>query len=242
MGWISSSIKAQGLSDRWVDIEVQEILKSSAQARIWDGDAIERQSSVVGDWDKATTFSSDFVLPSDLVLQDNFRVSQPSLWLSTRMQSTLTTPLTSTPGLSEFQEPTAIESYSASMTFAVWYEGPNTFPNSPPENAIRTSSADDESPPEQDDFTITMFLIHDVQFVSAHPCIPPNNNALLPTSYASPSPTPRYSENLGTSSPVLEMHDEESADDSQIIIPSTKATLTPKSRCLRLSKASYRVR
>lgn len=163
MGWVSSSIIPEGLSDRWVDIEVQDVVETSSQARIWQREAIEKESSVTGDGDHASTFASDFLFVQDLPANDVLGVRNPKLLLSLRTDSTLTTPTVPTTGYSDYTEPLSIQNYTAQISFDV---------------KIGASAVDEESNETSiagDWFTLTLFLIYDVHFVTAAPCITPTN-------------------------------------------------------------------
>lgn len=183
MGWISSKIVPEELSDRWVDIEVQEVITSSSEARIWAGEAIDKDSNVIGDGDKLSTFSSDFMLLPDLMPNNTFMdVSPASLILSLRAESALTTPTISTIP-SEYTETPSIQNYDARMTFHI----------------KSTIIPGTDSGGTQDHFTVTIFLIHDVQFVTAYPCVAQNDiQSILSTPVSSPG-FPGQSETIGKS-------------------------------------------
>lgn len=189
MGWMSSRIRPEGLNERWIDIEVQDVAEPGAQVRIREGEAIEICSKVIGDGDIASMFSSDFVIPRDQP-NETFKVDQPSLVLHMKDNSTITTPTISTPGLSEYPEPSTIQSYTARMSFVVSNDIPRP----------GTHTGGDEFQTSQDLSTVTMFLIHDVQFVSANPCIAPSNVHSILSPHANPSTSPEpYCEVTGKS-------------------------------------------
>jgi hypothetical protein len=138
-------------------------------ARIWKKHIIEREGHVLGDGDQSTILPGDFTLPADDIIdRENLEVTLESLQLSPAVDSIIdaATDGKSTP-MSEAIS--SIKNYSAKMTFIVISL----------DNGIKKLSFD---------------ISYDIQFVTAHPCIPSHYTSLLdsPTSplYQEPKTPP----------------------------------------------------
>ncbi|KAH6630237.1 hypothetical protein B0J18DRAFT_362884 [Chaetomium sp. MPI-SDFR-AT-0129] len=161
MGWISSDVVPQGLGDRWVNIEGEETrddaLQIDKKARLWGKKAIEKESSVLGSTDPTSTLPADFIIPYEGVYPDN---PPPTLDIELRglNLAVLTEPIgtastegyevTPTSDLSSDGQASEIRTYSAAVTFTV-------------------TDIDLEESTEH-----TFTLIKDINFVTAHPCVP----------------------------------------------------------------------
>ncbi|ROW10572.1 hypothetical protein VMCG_01910 [Cytospora schulzeri] len=164
MGWISSDVTPRGLSDSWLDVDVEDIPEdvkhTDRQARLWGKMAIERESSILG-----ASGDEDSILPADFVVpyENNYRVPPPtisvelkSLNLTAPFDSAHTTPtLEAATPFSDATTQSEIKSYTPSITFNV------------------TTWEDDE------DRQYTLSVAKDVYFVTAHPCIPSHHVKIL---------------------------------------------------------------
>ncbi|KUI74542.1 hypothetical protein VM1G_10176 [Cytospora mali] len=164
MGWISSDVQPQGLSDGWVDVRVEDIPEdvkhTDRQARLWGKLAIERESSILG-----AGGDEDAILPADFVVpyENNYKVPPPTirvelkaLDLSATLDSVRTTPTleVATPFSDATSQP-EIKRYTPSITFNVATWG------------------DDK------DKQYTFGMAKDVYFVTAHPCVPSHHVRIL---------------------------------------------------------------
>ena len=158
MGWISSEVTPKGLGEGWVNIEVEELredtLLINRRARLWGKAAIEKESSVLGDADPSSVLPADFIIPFENIYNEpppsKVEIEFRSLNLSSaRVDSADATPTgledTPTPA-TDASERTEIHTYPATLTFAVSTEQ------------------------ERQEYTYT--LSNDVNFVTAHPCVP----------------------------------------------------------------------
>ncbi|RDL37019.1 Uncharacterized protein BP5553_04452 [Venustampulla echinocandica] len=152
MGWISSEVVPRGSSEGWVDIDVEVPLEHDSDIhngvpRIWHKIAIETSGSVVGGADASSVLPGDFVSPSDDALQKSFSVTFESLNLFSEADSETDSTQDPTPPTgTEVATSTKIKTYSAMMRFIV--------------------ATDVEEKRE-----VNLALSHDVQFVTAHPCV-----------------------------------------------------------------------
>ncbi|KAG6367296.1 hypothetical protein INS49_001483 [Diaporthe citri] len=164
MGWISSDVMPLGLGDGWVDVDVEDIpedvKRTGKQARLWGKLAIERESSVLGEGSE-----QDSVLPADFIIpyENNYKSPPPtisvelrSLILSEPLDSVQTTPTLeiATP-FSDFTTSQEMRTYTPTITFNVtnWEE--------------------------DDDEMVTIPVAKDVNFVTAHPCVPSQHVRIL---------------------------------------------------------------
>ncbi|KAK3393098.1 hypothetical protein B0H63DRAFT_530741 [Podospora didyma] len=165
MGWISSEITPKGLGDGWVNIEVEEPTDDAQhvdkKARIWGKQAIERESCVLGGADHSAVFPADFIIPFENIYRDkpppNIKIELDALSLFAPVDSVHTTPLEDhgvTP-LSEVSRAPEIHTYPAAMTFTV----------------TNMESGDEKEH--------TYSLAKDINFVTAHPCVPSQHVKIL---------------------------------------------------------------
>ncbi|KAI9730470.1 MAG: hypothetical protein M1818_008165 [Claussenomyces sp. TS43310] len=164
MGWLSTDVVPRGVSDSWVNIEVdpapQDVDSTPGTARIWKKETVERESHVLGDGDPSSILPGDFTLPApDAKDVDTLSVKLESLDLFASDDSQHSTTPT-TPMEEQLTPPTevikrqAIKTYSAMMRFSVSAKGH-----------------------ESREFNVA--LTYDVHFVTAHPCVPSQNNSIL---------------------------------------------------------------
>ncbi|KAK3330971.1 hypothetical protein B0H66DRAFT_465635 [Apodospora peruviana] len=165
MGWISSDITPQGLGDGWVNIAVEETEEDvqlvDRRARIWGKQAIERSSHVLGDADPASVLPADFIIPFENIYKDkappNIRIELKTLALWAPVDSVHTTPTEEygmTP-LTETSQTPEIHTYPAAITFTV----------------TQVDSAEEKE--------YTYALAKDINFVTAHPCVPSQHVKIL---------------------------------------------------------------
>lgn len=184
MGWISSDITPQNLGEGWVNIEVdnvpgepgrlaerrEAVLIQNAEdaeninkkARLWSKLAIENESNVLGDASEPrNVLPADFFIPYENV----YTQPPPTLWIGFKslnlyapvdsVHSTPTeetrTPLSDVTNTTETSKAPEIRTCPASLSFSV-------------------TSEDQSGSTTHKDHTIT--LAKDVQFVTAHPCVP----------------------------------------------------------------------
>ncbi|KAL3418816.1 hypothetical protein PVAG01_09037 [Phlyctema vagabunda] len=173
MGWISSNIQPRGAGEGWVNIDVEtdeqaDITGDTVKnARIWQKGKIERDGNVIGDSDESSTLPGDFLIPYDKNSQESLSIALESLDFFAAADSGHTTPILERPTpLSGVSEAPEISTYSAMMRFSL---------------------ASDSERRE-----INVALTHDVQFVTAHPCVPSKYMDVLesPTSPVFPVPAP----------------------------------------------------
>ena len=171
MGWISSDIVPLGLDDGWVNIEVEELredlLYTDRRARLWGKAAIERESSVLGDADPSSVLPADFILPFENIYREKpparIKIELKSLELlapadsasSASGGSVVQTPFTATTLSDVSREPPEIKTCPAAITFTV--------------------AVNDEK--QGKDYTYA--LAKDVNFVTAHPCVPSQHVKIL---------------------------------------------------------------
>lgn len=163
MGWLSSTVVPKGVGEGWVNVEVELEPRSDGEqgphsARIWKKHIVEQDSHVLGDGDASTVLPQDFTLPPpDVPDPINLEVNLQTLDLFTGVDSVDSTPSQKdTPGTetSVANLPVEIRTYSALMQFGVKKEA---------EEPIEMGFA----------------LSYDVQFVTAHPCVPSKHTRLL---------------------------------------------------------------
>ncbi|KAM7221005.1 hypothetical protein V8F06_003567 [Rhypophila decipiens] len=160
MGWISSDITPRGLGDGWVDVKVEETLEDVQQvdkkARIWAKQLIERESRIFGDGDPSSVLPADFIIPFENVYKDrsppSIRVEFRSLNLKPLENSIRTAASSVADGLTPVSDvstpPPGIRTCPATVTFTV---------------------SDNDTGDERD---YTYSLSKDINFVTAHPCVP----------------------------------------------------------------------
>lgn len=165
MGWISSDITPQGLEDGWVNIEVEEPEEDAhginKKARIWAKLAVERDSNVLGDADPSSVLPADFIIPFENVYRDKtpptLLIELDALKLGASVDSVHTTPAESnaaTP-FSELSRPAQIQTYPAEVSFSV-------------------TDLDTYETKQH-----TFSLAKDVNFATAHPCVPSSHVKIL---------------------------------------------------------------
>lgn len=190
MGWISSDCLPRGVSEGWVDIEAEPVRNSKSflecsewlsilqhffcfstddsvgsdkrtgEPRIRHKTVVEKHGSVTGGADTSSVLPGDFVLPSDESLQKHLAVTFESLDLfATSDPPHISGRDTPTP-LTDATDSPKIQTYSAMIKFTIEIDG-------------------------QDPKSIDVNLNHDVNFVTAHPCIP--SHAYVLKSPTSPS-------------------------------------------------------
>ncbi|KAK1758428.1 hypothetical protein QBC47DRAFT_140872 [Echria macrotheca] len=158
MGWISSDITPEGLGDGWINVEVEETAEDAhhidKKARLWAKHAVERESSVLGDADPSSVLPADFIIPFENIYRDKappvLAIELQSLSLFAAVDSAGTTPTEEygiTP-LSDVSRPPVLQTYTATATFAV--------------TQVDTG--------EEKEYTYS--LVKDINFVTAHPCVP----------------------------------------------------------------------
>jgi hypothetical protein len=136
--------------------------KKSSKPRLWHKAVIEHDGSVVGGADTSSVLPGDFIFPSDASHQAALSITFESLDLFSTAESVHSGSLDEPSPLSEADSDTAnIQTYSAMMRF--------------------TSVAEGEERKE-----VNVSLMHDVYFVTAHPCIPSQHADILKTA-TSPS-------------------------------------------------------
>lgn len=177
MGWISSDVIPLGTSEAWVDIDVESSLhdgkfslsgsqpfsfssflastkrcvelRKMEKRRLWNKSLIEARGSVLGGADSSSVLPGDFVIPSDESTQKPLSVVFESLDLFSAVDSEANS-IAETPGTetetAEIHVP-GIKTYSAMMRFALGIEGDGKK-------------------------EVNLALSHDVNFVTAHPCVP----------------------------------------------------------------------
>ncbi|KAK0633312.1 hypothetical protein B0T14DRAFT_416426 [Immersiella caudata] len=165
MGWISSDILPEGLSDGWVNVEVQETAEDARdvdkKARLWAKHTVERESRVLGDADPSSVLPADFIIPFENIYKDKappvLRIELKALSLYAPVESVQSTPTTDhgiTP-LSDISKAPSIHNYTASVSFTV------------------TRSDSDEGKEH------TYLLAKDINFLTAHPCVPSQHVKIL---------------------------------------------------------------
>ncbi|KAM7208857.1 hypothetical protein V8F20_000735 [Naviculisporaceae sp. PSN 640] len=167
MGWISSDITPRGLGDGWVDIKVEETREDvefvDKKARIWAKQTIERESRILGDGDSSSVLPADFIIPFENVYKDrsppNIRIEFRSLNLKPIESSIRTAASSIADGLTPTSDvstpPLGIRTCPATVTFTV----------------------SDNDTGEENDYTYS--LSKDINFVTAHPCVPSQHVKIL---------------------------------------------------------------
>ncbi|OAF62921.1 hypothetical protein VC83_00205 [Pseudogymnoascus destructans] len=169
MGWLSSPIKPKRVVEGWVSVDVELEPRSDGEegphaARIWKKSTVERESHVLGDGDARTILPGDFTLPpADVPDPVNLEVNLESLDLFTGLDSAESSPLEEDePGVETAGKPN-IRTYSAMLQFTV-------------------------KPSDEPTKSMNFALIYDVQFVTAHPCVPSLHTQLIQSSTNPGSP------------------------------------------------------
>ncbi|CAG8978110.1 hypothetical protein HYALB_00000783 [Hymenoscyphus albidus] len=150
MGWISSDMIPVGTGEAWIDIDVESSLQNglpkTEKPRIWNTSLIETRGSVLGEADPSLVLPGDFIIPSDESTQKPLSVIFESLDLFASLDSAANS-VYETPGTetTEFVAP-RIKTYSAMMRFSLDIEGKGKK-------------------------EANLAVSHDVNFVTAHPCI-----------------------------------------------------------------------
>ncbi|KAG9237050.1 hypothetical protein BJ875DRAFT_184516 [Amylocarpus encephaloides] len=163
MGWVSSDVSPRGVREQWVEIDVEPVLsgssKTGSKARIWHKTTIEHNGSVLGGADFNSVLPGDFVLPSDESMQKPFSVDFESLDLFAAADSEANSIAEAISPFTDITGSSNIKTYSAMMRFKL----------------------DTENEGQRE---INLALHHDVNFVSAHPCVssPYNDIIRTPTS------------------------------------------------------------
>ncbi|KAK8005267.1 hypothetical protein PG990_011304 [Apiospora arundinis] len=171
MGWISTDVTPENMSDRWLNVNVEDIpddvARTGKKARLWGKTIVERESDVLGDADPSNVLPADFIIPHENHYAEpppsNIRIELRSLDLLAPVDSAHSTPTTEkdmmTP-FSDFSTVSEIHTYPATTSF--------------------TMTHDSLEQGEDVDFA----LAKDVYFVTAHPCVPSSRVKLLksPTS------------------------------------------------------------
>ncbi|ATY61224.1 hypothetical protein A9K55_005671 [Cordyceps militaris] len=157
MGWVSTDIVPTGVAEGWLNIDVKDVPDDVAnlgkKSRIWAKRRLERDSSIVGDGDEDSASPADFTMPWENRYKTpppNVYVDFASLQLSPSALSLHPTPLPEIMATPRHESAPAPDLFSqpASLTFRVGIDG---------------------VPERQHIFS----LLHDVNFVNAHPCSPP---------------------------------------------------------------------
>ncbi|KFZ23312.1 hypothetical protein V502_02206 [Pseudogymnoascus sp. VKM F-4520 (FW-2644)] len=169
MGWLSSPIQPKGVVEGWVSVDVELEPRSDGEegphaARIWKKSIVERESHVLGDGDARTILPGDFTLPPpDVPDPANLEVNLESLDLFTGLDSAESSPVNEDgPGVETTDRP-KIRTYSAMLQFTV-------------------------KPSDEPTKSMNFALTYDVQFVTAHPCVPSLHTRLIQSSTSSGSP------------------------------------------------------
>ncbi|KFY27873.1 hypothetical protein V493_03254 [Pseudogymnoascus sp. VKM F-4281 (FW-2241)] len=160
MGWLSSPVKPKGVVEGWVSVDVELEPRSDGEegphsARIWKKSTVERESHVLGDGDARTILPGDFTLPpADVPDPVNLEVKLESLDLFTGLDSAESSPINEDgQGMEPTDQPN-IRTYSAMLQFTI----------KPSEGPIKS---------------MNFALTYDVQFVTAHPCVPSLHTRLI---------------------------------------------------------------
>ncbi|OBT97614.1 hypothetical protein VE01_04574 [Pseudogymnoascus verrucosus] len=169
MGWLSSPVKPKGVVEGWVSVDVELEPRSDGEegphaARIWKKSTVERESHVLGDGDARTILPGDFTLPrADVPDPVNLEVNLESLDLFTGLDSAESSPLEEDgPGVETADKPN-VRTYSAMLQFTV-------------------------KPSDEPTKSMNFALTYDVQFVTAHPCVPSLHTRLVQSSTNPGSP------------------------------------------------------
>lgn len=135
----------------------------TGKPRLWQKTAIEHDGNVIGGADSSSVLPGDFIQPLDECTQPPISVTFESLDLFAADDSLEPTPgddsVTLSTDRTETTDLPSIQTYSGMMRFSV--------------------ELDEEGRKE-----IDIAISHDVQFVTAHPCVPPPPSDILrsPTS------------------------------------------------------------
>jgi hypothetical protein len=159
MGWISSEVVPRNMSDRWINVDVQLEPRSDGaegphSARIWKKQTVENDSHVLGNADAGSVLPEDFTLPPPDVRDPvTLVVKLQSLDLISATDSAESTP-SQNPTPATGTTAASINTYSAKANFSV-------------------------DPSDMEKREITFDLTYDVQFVTAHPCVPSKHSRLV---------------------------------------------------------------
>jgi len=165
-GWIYSDITPRGVGEGWVNVDVNVNVsskiktdKDTHKARIWHKTTIEHDADVIGGADSSSVLLGDFTLLSDQASEHPVSITLQSLDFSATVDSVYTTAKEVPTPFSDVTDAPRIQTYSAMMRFSV--------------------GIGEEKVKE-----INFALMHDVHFVTAHPCIASDHSKLLssPTS------------------------------------------------------------
>ncbi|RCI17476.1 hypothetical protein L249_2922 [Ophiocordyceps polyrhachis-furcata BCC 54312] len=184
MGWISTPVVPQGIeADGWAwNIHTQstrgDVAQLGKKARLWSKKRLERESSIRGDGQEDSVLPADFIMPHEQAYAlpsspsppspssspPNLVVKLVSLELSAG-KSVRPTPLSSLVATKPTERPEKglkLPSHTASLDFLV-------------------------SVPGCEDERVKCQLMHDVNFVTAHPCAPSHRVKMLLNSPSSPT-------------------------------------------------------
>lgn len=147
--------------DRKLTTLAEDALGINKKARIWAKLAVERDSNVLGDADPSSVLPADFIIPFENVYRDKtpptLLIELDALKLWAPVDSAHTTPAednAATP-FSELSRPAQIHTYPAEVSFTV--------------------TDLDTYQTKQHTFSLTK----DVNFVTAHPCVPSSHVKIL---------------------------------------------------------------
>ncbi|KFY99436.1 hypothetical protein V498_00759 [Pseudogymnoascus sp. VKM F-4517 (FW-2822)] len=163
MGWLSSPIQPKGVVEGWVSVDVELEPRSDGEegshaARIWKKSTVERESHVLGDGDARTILPGDFTLPpADVPDPVNLEVKLESLDLFTGLDSAESSPINEDGPSGKTTDHPNIRTYSAMLQFTI-------------------------KPSDEPTKSMNLSLTYDVQFVTAHPCVPSLHTRLIQSS------------------------------------------------------------
>ncbi|EHK44385.1 hypothetical protein TRIATDRAFT_37550 [Trichoderma atroviride IMI 206040] len=164
MGWISTDIIPEGVTEGWISIDVHDVASDLSQlgkkGRIWGKKRVERESYILGNGDEESISPADFIIPHE----NNYAPSPPGVFVELQSLELDTpvaecvhpTPLAeiiATPIHENHRAPDLL-SYPAKINFFVSIDGEKTE-------------------------TITLSLLYDINFVTAHPCSPSSRVRVL---------------------------------------------------------------
>ncbi|KAL2180833.1 uncharacterized protein P884DRAFT_274713 [Thermothelomyces heterothallicus CBS 202.75] len=165
MGWISSDVIPRGFGNGWVKIDAEETpedaLQVNKKARLWGKKAVERESNVLGDTDPSSVLPADFLIPSENTYPEKeppaLDIVLKALNLGAPVSPGHTTPAhgNETTPESDDSKVSSPSVFAASVTFAV-------------------TDLDSEEVHEY-----TYSLAKDINFVTAHPCVPSQHVRLM---------------------------------------------------------------
>lgn len=181
--YLTVSIKSFNCSNyRW--LIMIDVDPKTGRSRLWQKAAIEHDGNVIGGADASSVLPGDFLVPSDESIQEPLTVSFASLDLFSDDDSSEPTPGedSSTMQTEHTETTQSIQTYSGMMRFFVKVDG-------------------------EEKKEINVAITHDVQFVTAHPCIPPPPSEVLksptsPTFHHSPKPNPSLAPKISPCHPL----------------------------------------